>query len=343
VNAPLPPSRTAEFPAGDAARAERRRLGDSGLAVSPVAFGAWPIAGISTRDVNETDSRATIAAALDHGVNFLDTAYCYGRAGESERLIGEVLAARRRDDVVLATKGGVHFPPVGPQVQDARPETLRRQCEESLRRLRVEAVELYYLHAPDARVPVAESAGAIADLMAAGKVRAAGASNCTLEQLEEFHRTCPVAAVQLPYNMLQRDIERRTVPWCLTRGIAVTAYWPLMKGLLAGRIDSPAALASDDSRRTYPMYQGEEFDRNRALVRRLQAVADARGCTAAQLVVNWTLDQPGITSVLCGARRPWQIAETAGAMGWRLADVEKQSIAEALAERGVAAAKRVFE
>ena len=321
---------------------ELRPLGRSDLDVSAVALGCWPIAGVSTLDVNDADSIATIRASLAAGVNFLDTAYCYGPNGESETLIRRALEGRR-DQAVIATKGGIHYNAAGKQEQDGRPETLIRECDESLQRLGTDRVELHYLHAPDPAVPIAESAGAIRRLVESGKTLAAGASNCTLAQLKEFHSICPLAAVQLPYNMLQRDIERQTVPWCQAEGIAVTVYWPLMKGLLAGRLSDEAPLDERDSRRTYPMYQGEEWERNQAFVTQLREIADDAGRTVAQLVVNWTIHQPGITVALCGAKRPWQIEETAAAMGWMLTADQAVSIEAAIAQRGPAAAKRLFK
>ncbi len=318
-----------------------RPLGKTDIRISPVAFGAWPIAGVSSLDVNDADSLATIRAALDARVNFLDAAYCYGKRGESERLIGEAIRGVR-DQVVIATKGGVHYDAAGQQAQDATPETLRRECDESLARLGVDHVELYYLHAPDKNVPIAESAGAIRRMIETGKTRTAGASNCSLAELEEFHAVCPLAAVQLPFNMLQRDIQQHTVPWCLERGISVTAYWPLMKGLLAGRLTDENPLDPRDARRKYPMYQGAEWEKNQAFVDGLRKIADDAGRTIAQVVVNWTIHQPGITAALCGARRPWQIEETAAAMGWRLAPDHVAAIDAALAARGKAEAKRLF-
>jgi len=316
-------------------------LGATNIRVSPVAFGTWPIAGVSSLDVNDADSLATIRAALDSGVNFLDTAYCYGKQGESEKLIGQVVAGRR-SEAVIATKGGIHYDAAGVQAQDARPETLLRECDESLQRLGVDYVELYYLHAPDRRVPIAESAGAIVQMIEVGKVLTAGASNCSLEQLEEFQAVCPLAAVQLPYNMLQRDIERDTVPWCRERGISVTAYWPLMKGLLAGKLTDESQLAPSDARRKYPMYQGREWEKNQAFVDVLRSIAAEAGRTVAQVVVNWTIHRPGITAALCGAKRPWQIEETAAAIGWQLSGPQLAAIEAAIADRGEAEAKRLF-
>jgi aryl-alcohol dehydrogenase-like predicted oxidoreductase len=322
-------------------RPECRPLGRTGLQISQVALGCWPIAGVSTLDVNDDDSIATIRASIDAGVNFLDTAYCYGPRGESETLIRRALDGVR-DQVVIATKGAIHYNAAGKQEQDARPETIARECNESLQRLGTDRVELYYLHAPDPNVPISESAGAIQRLVESGKTLTAGASNCSLDQLKEFHAICPLAAVQLPYNMLQRDIERETVPWCRSEGIAVTVYWPLMKGLLAGRLSDAQPLDERDSRRNYPMYQGEEWEKNQAFVARLREIAAEAGRTVAQLVINWTIHQPGITAALCGAKRPWQIEETAGAMGWRLTTNQAAAIEAAIAARGPAAAKRLF-
>src|SRR5262249_30294793 len=152
---------------------ELRQLGKTDIRVSPVALGCWPIAGMTSINVNDVDSLATIAACLDCGINFLDTAFNYGPAGESERLIRQGLGPSR-DQIVIATKGGLHWGPKGERLHDARPETLKRQCDESLKRLGTDRVDLLYLHAPDPAVPVAESAGALAELLAVGKVRAVG-------------------------------------------------------------------------------------------------------------------------------------------------------------------------
>lgn len=298
------------------------------------------MAGLTTLDTNEADSLATIQACFELGINHLDTAYTYGPNGESEDLIRRALGDRR-EEIIIATKGGIHYAD-GQFLNDARPERLRMECEESLRRLGTDRVELLYLHAPDENVPIEESAGALRELMEAGKTRSVGASNCTLEQLQAFQAVCPLAAVQMPYNMLQRDIEQRTIPWCREQGIAVMVYWPLMKGLLAGRLPRDHRLPERDSRRKYPMYQGDEWQRNQDFVEQLRAAAAMSGHTVAQLVVNWTISQPGITCALCGAKRPWQIAETSGAMGWALSEEQQARIDTAIAARGQAAVKRVF-
>lgn len=319
----------------------KRPLGTSGLEVAPVALGCWPIAGVTTLDTNDSDSIATIRACFDLGINFLDTAFVYGPKGESETLIRQAIDGHR-DQVVIATKGGIHFEGATMR-NDARPETLKAECEQSLRRLGTDRVELYYLHSPDNHTPIEESAGAIRELVDSGKARSAGASNCTLEQLKAFHDVCPLSAVQLPYNMLQRGIEKQTIPWCQNRGIAVAVYWVLMKGLLAGKLARNHEFARGDSRLKYPMYQGEEWQRNQDLLDRLREIAAVSGLNVAQLVTAWTIAQPGITVALCGAKRPHQIKESAAALRCRLTGAQMAAIDAALAERGEAETDRNFE
>ncbi len=317
---------------------ELRPLGQTGIAISPIALGCWPIAGLTSPGANDADSRATIAACFELGINHLDTAYLYGRRGESERLIAEATVGRR-EQLVIATKGGLHWGEEGKQVHDARPATLARECEESLRRLRTDRVEFYYLHAPDPQVPVAESAGAIGRLIEQGKVRAAGVSNVSLEQLQAFAAECPLAAYQPPYNMLQREIEAHTLPWCRERQVAVLVYWPLLKGLLAGKLPRDHVFASTDSRLKYPMFHGQQWQQNQDLLDRLRTIAEAAGHSVAELVLNWTIHQPGITAALCGAKRPEQIREDAGGAGWRLTAEQLHQIDQALAERELAAGR----
>jgi aryl-alcohol dehydrogenase-like predicted oxidoreductase len=326
--------------------AERRPFGNTGMKVSPVALGCWPIAGVTTLDVNDADSIATIQKCFDVGINHLDTAHVYGPAGESENLIRRALAGTRgsgsrRDEMVIATKCGIHYEN-GTMVTDNRPELLRSECDESLRRLGTDHVELLYLHAPDDKTPIADSAGALHRLMDEGKTRSVGVSNFTVEQMEEFQAECPITATQMPFNMLQRDIEKRTIPWCRERNVAVMVYWPLMKGLLSGKLARGDELDERDKRRSYPMYQGDELQKNQEFIDELRSIASSSGHTVAQLVVNWTISQPGITSALCGAKRPAQIEETAGAMGWQFTPEQRATIESAIAARGPTATKRSF-
>ena len=189
-------------------------------------------------------------------------------------------------------------------------------------------------------MPVAESAGAIRDLIAAGKARAAGVSNVNVAQLAEFAAACPLAAYQPPYNMLQRDIEAAALPWCRERGVSVLVYWPLMKGLLAGKLPRDHVFPPGDGRAKYPMFHGEEWLKNQDFLDELRKIADEAGHTVAEVVINWTIFQPGVTAALCGARRPDQIRDNAGGMRlpdgkpWRLSEAHLARIDAALAARG---------
>ncbi len=316
---------------------ELRQLGSTDIRITPVAMGCWPISGITSVDVNEPDSLETLEAAFDAGINFFDTAYCYGFEGESERLISRAFK-RRRNDIVIATKGGIHWEN-GKQARDGSPATLKRQCDESLLRLGTDRIDLLYLHAPDPKIPVAESASALKELLDSGKTRAVGLSNATVEQLAEFSAVCPLAAFQPHYNLLQREIESRQLPWCRLHDVAVIVYWPLMKGLLAGKLTRDHVFDELDGRRKYPMFQGEEWQKNQNFLDQLRPIAAQAGRSVAELVVNWTIHQPGITAALCGAKRPEQIRTNAGGMGWRLNDDQLLQIQRALDERGPAATR----
>ncbi|WP_417745627.1 aldo/keto reductase [Rosistilla oblonga] len=317
---------------------ELRPLGQTDIRVSPVAMGCWPIAGMTSLEVNDPDSLATLDAAFDADINFFDTAYCYGANGESERLIGRGLG-NRRDQIVIATKGGIAWDADGQRVQDASPATLRRQCDESLQRLGTDRVELLYLHGPDPDVPVAESAGELKRLMDAGKTRSVGVSNFNVEQLEEFHAVCPISAVQPHFNMLQQEITHDILPWCEANGASAIIYWPLMKGLLAGKLSRDHQFAPGDGRAKYPMFQGEEWQKNQDFVDALRQLAIEIGRTVSDVVINWTIHHPGITAALCGAKRPYQISETAAALSWRLSADQRARIDQAIADRGPAAGR----
>ena len=312
----------------------RRRIGNTDLWVSPVALGCWPIAGITSIGVTEADSLATIAAALDAGINFFDTAYCYGYDGESEKMVRRVLRPHRHE-VVIATKCGIGWTPDQKQLKDARPETIRRQCDESLQRLGMEVIDLYYLHAPDPNVPVAESAGAMRELLDAGKVRAIGVSNFhQISQYEEFHAVCPISADQPHFNMLQREIEIERLPWCQQHGVSVAVYWPLMKGFLAGKLSRNHVWDPKDGRQKYPVFVGDQWTKTHDFLDQLRPIAERHNRSLAELVTAWTVQRPGITAALCGAKRPDQIQESARAMDLVLTDQDLAEIDQAIRDRG---------
>lgn len=310
----------------------RRPLGQLTEGVTPIAMGCWPIAGITSIDVTERDSLATLQAAFDAGINFFDTAYCYGFHGESERMIATALGTHRHE-LVIASKGGIHWEN-GVQVRDGRPETIKRQCDESLARLQTEQIDLYYLHAPDPKVPLAETAGAYRELLQAGKIRAVGLSNAHRAQLAEFHAVCPLAASQPRYNMLQREIEADDLPWCIENHVACVVYWPLMKGLLAGKLPRDYQFDPRDGRQKYPMFHGVEWQKNQDFLDHLRPIAQTVGVSVAQVVLNWTIQRAGITVALCGAKRPEQITDNAATLHWRLTPAQISQIDAAIAARG---------
>lgn len=316
-----------------------RRIGHTDLMVTPVAMGCWPISGITSIDVTESASLETLRAALDGGINFFDTAYVYGYEGESERLIARELGDVR-SQIVIASKCGIHWDKEHKQQRDARPETIRRECEESLRRLNTDWIDLYYLHAPDPQIPVAESAGALQELLDAGKIRAVGVSNFhRIEQYEQFHAVCPISADQPHFNMLQREIEEQRLPWCRAHDVSVIPYWPLMKGFLAGKLRRDHVWDPKDGRRKYPLFAGDEWDKTHDFVDKLRVIATEAGITVAQLAVAWTIQRPGITAALCGAKRPDQIRETAEAMQVTLSADHLTRIDQAIEERGTVASR----
>lgn len=309
-----------------------RQLGKTELRINPIGLGLWPIAGMTSLEVSEADGLATIEAAVEAGLNFFDTAYCYGVDGISERLLGQV-AERHRDRMVIATKGGVHWDARLDRCNDASPRRLEFELDESLRRMKLSSVDLLYLHSPDLVTPIVESAEAMARFQAAGKARCIGVSNVNLEQLRAFHSVCPVAAVQVKYNMLQREIEKDIVPWCIENNVSIVAYWPLMKGLLAGKLRRGHRFDPADKRLTYPMFAGRQWEYNQKLLDRLDSVAQRAGVPLLTLVLGWTLAQPGITAVLCGAKRPWQIQESAAALNWIPSPEILAEVGDAIGER----------
>ncbi len=291
----------------------QRQLGKSAIWVSPVALGCWPLAGIASGPLADEAAVAVIDAALEAGVNHLDTAYAYGRHGESERRIAHAIRDRR-DRVVLATKVGVYWDQDGAVQRTGDPNLLRQHFEESLRRLEVQAVDLLYFHAPADDAPLAESAGFFRDVLAAGQTRAVGVSNLSVDQMQAFAAECPIVACQVRYNRLQREIEADILPWCRAHQVSVVAYEPLALGLLTGKFTRDYVFPDDDWRRRSPLVAGDAWTNSLKEVERLRPLAAARGCSLAQWAVGWTITRPGVTAALCGAKHPDQIRETAQAM-----------------------------
>ena len=203
-------------------------------------------------------------------------------------------------------------------------------------------IDLYYLHSPDPEIPIAESAGALGELCQMGKIRSVGVSNATVEQLDQFHEVCEVSAVQLPYNMLQRQIEETIVPWCQQRQVSIFVYWPLMKGLLAGKLPRDHQFDPRDGRAKYPMFHGEEWEKNQDFLDELRTIARDNDITVSQLVICWTYSQAGITSALCGANGNTKPFENAEALTVSLSATTLERIEIAIQERGTALTGRAI-
>ena len=311
-----------------------RRLGNSDLMVSSVGFGCWPMAGITSIIDSTDDASAAISAALDVGVNFFDTAYSYGYAGESDALLRKALAGRR-EQAIIASKGGTHWTEKRERVLDSTRATLIQQAEEILKRLNIDHLDLFYLHTPDGQTPIEESAEAIAEIVRRGWSRYAAVSNVTLAQAQAFHAVCPVIAIQPYFNMLQPSAAEELRDFCSRENIGLVCYWVLMKGLLAGHLQRDHQFDPRDRRLNYDIFRGESWQRNQDLVDRLRAIAGRIGCTVSQLVIAWTLAQPGITVALCGAKRSSQIVENAGGMQLKLDFATLAEIDACIAERGL--------
>ncbi len=323
-----------------------RRIGAGSVPAGPLGLGCWPLSGMTRAGITPEAAVATVRTAVAAGIRHLDTAYCYGERGESERAIAAAISGHR-DGVFLAGKCGIHWEPDATkspprkQCVDGRPERIRAEVEESLLRLGTDRLDLLYLHAPDPTIPIEDSAGELSRLLTAGKARAIGVSNVTLAQLEAFAAACPLSACQMHFNMLQREIEREILPWCRSHGVAMVVYWPLMKGLLAGQMQRNTVFPATDSRHKYPMFNGEEFQRNIDFVDALRPIAARLGCSLPDLVLAWTAEQPGITCVLFGATSPEQVTINDRALACNLDDAARAAIKTAIKARGPVANRRV--
>jgi aryl-alcohol dehydrogenase-like predicted oxidoreductase len=293
---------------------------------SRVGLGTWAIGGWMWGGTDETESIRTIHAALDAGVNLIDTAPVYG-FGRAEELVGRALASSgRRDRVLVATKCGLDWTKGGVR-RDASPARIAREVEDSLRRLQVDVIDLYQLHWPDPAVPLEETAEALDGLRRAGKIRAIGASNLSVAQLERFRAAAPLAADQPPYNLFERAIDADVLPFCREHGIATLAYGALCRGLLSGRMAAGTTFDGDDLRKDDPKFHPPRFAQYLGAVADLDAFARERfGRTVLELAVRWILDQPGISIALWGARRAGQLDPLPRVFGWRLDDAAKVRI-----------------
>jgi len=301
------------------------------LKISRVALGTWAIGGWMWGGTDEAQSVSTIRAALEHGINLIDTAPVYG-FGRSEEIVGKAIAeARQRSRTLIATKAGLEWQ--GERVfRNASRARILTEVEHSLRRLRTDCIDIYQVHWPDPLVELEETAEAMYTLFRQGKIRAIGVSNFSVAQIEPFHRVAPLHVLQPPYNLFERAIEADLLPYCRRNNIATLGYGALCRGLLSGRMRSDTAFEGDDLRRTDPKFRAPRFAQYLAAVQRLNQLARERfGKRVIELAARWMLDQ-GITTALWGARYPDQLQPVDEVTGWRLDAPAKAEIDRILRE-----------
>ncbi|MFT9295120.1 MAG: aldo/keto reductase [Acetobacter orientalis] len=305
-------------------------LSISGLAkpASRIALGTWAIGGSMWGGPDDENAARTIDKALDLGINVIDTAPVYG-FGHSEDVIGRALEGKR-DRVILATKVGLNWQD-GKVFRDSRPARIAQEVEDSLRRLRTDHIDLYQVHWPDPQTPIEETARALEKLVKAGKVRALGVSNFSPEQMDEFAQFAPLATIQPPYNLFERDIEKDVLPYAVKNNLAVLAYGPLCRGLLSGRMTAERQFEGDDLRRTDPKFQQPRFGQYLKAVEDLKAIANKHNKSMLALAIRWVLDK-GPTIALWGARKPEQISGIDDAFGWKLDEADLKAIDAILAQ-----------
>jgi len=316
---------------------EQRTLGSQGLRVSAIGLGCMVMSQLYG-PADEQESVATIHRALDLGVTLLDTADMYGPF-TNERLVGRAIAGHR-DAVVVATKFGNEHRPDGSWVRiNGEPDYVRRACDESLERLGVDHIDLYYQRRVNRSVPVEDTWGAMAELVEAGKVGHLGISEAAPATIRRAHAVHPVTAVQSEYSLFTRDPEGELLANIRELGIGFVAFAPLSRGLLSGRLTSPDDFAPDDLRRDFPRFQGENFARNLAVVEQLQRLADEQRATASQLAIAWLLAQGEDIVPIPGAERRRYLEENVRALEVRLTPKDLAAI-EQVASRGVASGER---
>lgn len=304
-----------------------RKLGNSELSISAIAFGAWAAGGWMWGGTEQNDSVNAIKAAYDLGVTSIDTAPAYGQ-GKSEEIIGEAIKSLPRDKIQILTKYGLrwdtdkgqfYFESKNDQGKTihlhkyATKESIIKECENSLRRLGTDYIDLYQIHWPDPTTPIQETMGAISLLIEQGKVRYAGVCNYDTALMKEAEKYINLVSDQVPYCMVRRNIEEELVPHVLENKKSILAYSPLQRGLLTGKMNPGYKFEGDDHRKGLFYFSDENIKRTNNFLNKIKPIAEGKNATLAQLVIRWTIDQPGITIALVGARNPKQAEENAKA------------------------------
>ncbi len=316
---------------------QSRRLGWAGLNLSVIGLGTWAIGGSGWRDgwgpQNDRDSISAIRRALELGINWVDTAPVYG-LGHSEEVVGEALR-ELKNKPIIATKCGLAWDKDGEISVYLEKKGIRSEIEASLKRLKVDAIDLYQIHWPSGDDEEIEEAwSTIADLIKKGEIRYGGVSNFNVEQLRRIQLIHPVASLQPPYSMLERGIEDGLLEYCSKEDIGVVVYSPMQQGLLTGKFTKERVknLPQDDYRRKNSHFQEPKLTANLKLVKGLRSIAEKKSITIAQLAIAWVLRRPEVTAAIVGTRRPSQIEETASAGDWMLSEEDITAINRLLGE-----------
>lgn len=321
-----------------------RKLGNSELELSVITFGAWAIGGWMWGGTDRRQAIEAIRASWEAGVTSIDTAPIYGM-GLSEELVAEAMDGVPRDKMQLLSKFGLRWrsPEAGeqPEAEDsygnplvvyrhAGRESIMQECEDSLRRLKTDYIDLYQLHWPDKHTPIDETMEAVVRLLEQGKIRYASVCNYNASQMQEALKMAPIVSNQVPYSMVLRDIEKEVVPFCIDHGMGILAYSPLQRGLLTGKIKPGQSFPEGDHRDGNRFFTDDMVTRTNQFLESVRPIADRHGATFAQLVLAWTIEQPGITVALAGARNADQAVQNAGAANFDLTADEIQTITSQL-------------
>ena len=327
---------------------EYRKIGNSDLELSAITFGAWAAGGWMWGSTDRNDAIRAIKAGYDLGVTSIDTAPIYGQ-GESEEIVGEAVKEISRDKIQLVTKFGMRWDlekgKLAMQSKDndgknidiykyAGKESVIYECEQSLKRLGTDYIDLYQIHWADETTPISETFEAVSRLIEQGKVRYAGVCNYNVSQLKEADQTLEIISNQIPFSMVNRGVEVETVPYCIEKNKSILAYSPMERGLLTGKMTSDYQFEEGDHRKGNKFFTPESIQKTNAFLAKIKPLADEKNATLSQLVLRWTIERPGITIALAGARNEKQSVQNAEAINVKLSTEEIQFINNELQNAG---------